>query len=173
MELMETKQCRDCGEELPITEFHYSDKSRGIRKSYCKGCSYKRVKKHIDKDPLAYRAAMQRYYKENPEKYPGNHYNQKVPPVSGGYIIDCLLTDDSYIGCSKNLRNRRYKHSRNVGVRKNKPLSKLIKELGWEAFEFRVLEECDGEIIFERETHWIQELRPNLNSHKNPNKKKK
>jgi len=83
------------------------------------------------------------------------------------------LTDDSYIGCSKNIRNRKYRHSRNVGS-KNKQLSKLIKEYGWEAFEFRVLEECDGEIIFERETHWIQELQPNLNRWKNlKNKKRK
>ena len=163
---METKTCKDCNKELPIEQFHYGNKARGIRKSYCKECSYEHNKKHIAKDPLAYKSYMQRYYKENPERYPGNHKTKKIPPVAGVYIVECLLTDDKYIGCSSNLRNRRYKHSRNVGNSKNKPLSKLIKEYGWEAFNFDVLELCDKEIIFERETHWCDKLKPNLNNYK-------
>ena len=161
-----TKECKDCGVDKDLNEYHYSDKKKGILKSYCKDCSYNRAKKHIEKDPLAHYYYMKRYYKENPDKYPGNYITKKVPPVAGVYIIECLLTDDKYIGCSSNLRNRRYKHSRNVGVGKQKPLSKLIKEYGWEAFSFDVLEECDREMIFERETHWIQELKPNLNNYK-------
>ena len=164
---METKICKDCNKELPIEDFHYSDKKNGIKKSYCRDCSYNRVQEHIAKDPIAYQYYMKRYYNENPEKYPGNHKNKKIPPVSGVYIIECLLTDDKYIGCSSNLRQRKYKHSRNVGVSKQQRLSKLIKEYGWEAFSFDVLETCDKEIIFERETHWIQELKPNLNKWKN------
>ena len=80
---------------------------------------------------------------------------------------------DSYIGCSSNLRNRRYRHSRNVGNGRNKALSKLIKEYGWEAFSFDVLEECSKEQIFIRETHWINELQPNLNKYKKDGKQKK
>jgi len=160
------KQCLDCEDILPITYFHYSDKPNGRRKSYCKDCSYIRAQAHFEKDPIAYRSYMKRYYKENPEKYPGNHYNQKIPATCGVYIVDCLLTDDSYIGCSANLRNRRYRHSRNIGAGKNKPLSKLINELGWEAFDFRVLEECDPSVKFERETHYIQIYNPSLNTYK-------
>lgn len=163
---METKICKDCEKDLPLEDYHYADKKNGILKSYCKDCSYERAKKHIAKDPLAYKYYMQRYYKENPDKYPGNHKNKKIPAVSGVYIIECLLTDDKYIGCSSNLRNRRYKHARNVGVGKQQHLSKLINELGWEAFSFDVLELCDKDKIFERETHWIQELQPNLNKNK-------
>jgi len=163
----EVKMCRDCEEILLIDYFHYSDKKRGIRKSYCKECCYQRAKKSIAKDPIAYKSYMIKYYKEHPECFAGNHKTKKIPPKSGVYLIDCLLTDDSYIGCSKNLRNRKYRHSRNVGNSKNKPLSKLIKQLGWEAFDFVVLEECDAKDIFVRETHWIQELQPNLNRNKN------
>jgi group I intron endonuclease len=109
---------------------------------------------------------MQRYIRENPEKYPGNYKTKKYPPVAGVYIIECSLTQDKYIGCTNNLRNRRYKHARNVGRSVQRDLSKLIKEYGWECFTFDVLETCDKDKIFERETYWIQELKPNLNRNK-------
>lgn len=161
------KECKDCGVERPLEDYHYSDKKNGILKSYCKDCSYKRAQEHIAKDPIAHYYYMKRYYRENPDRYPGNHKTKKIPPVAGVYIIECLLTDDKYVGCSANLRNRRYKHARNVGRGKQHNLSKLINELGWEAFSFDVLETCDKKDIFDRETHWIQELKPNLNIAKN------
>ena len=163
---METKLCKDCNKELDINLFHFSNKALKRRKSYCKDCSYEHNKKHIAKDPLAYKYYMQRYYKENPEKYPGNHKAKKIDTIAGVYIIEHLLTDNTYIGCSSNLRNRRYKHSRNVGNSKNKPLSKLIKEYGWESFSFDVLELCDKSVMHERETHYIHKLNPTLNNYK-------
>ena len=93
--------------------------------------------------------------------------SNELSPVAGVYVIECLLTDDVYVGCSSNLRNRKYKHARNVGRAVQKELSKLIKQYGWEAFTFDVLETCDKKDIFERETHWIQEVKPNLNKNKN------
>ena len=162
-----TKTCKDCGKEKDLNEYHFSNKKTGILKSYCRDCSYERAKQHIEQDPLAYQYYQKRYYSENPDRYPGNHKAKKIPSVSGVYMIECLLTNDKYVGCSANLRHRKYQHSRNVGVGKQKALSKLIKEYGWSAFNFEVIETCDKEIIFERETHWIQELKPNLNQNKN------
>ena len=63
---METKICKDCGEDRPLDEYHYSDKKKGILKSYCKDCSYKRVQEHIDKDPITHRHYMNRYYRKIP-----------------------------------------------------------------------------------------------------------
>lgn len=163
---MESKTCTRCGKDHPIERYHYANKAKGIRKSVCPECSYQYAKENIEKDPIAHFHYMKRYYNENPEKYPGNHRNKKIPPVAGVYVIECLLTDDKYVGCSSNLRNRRYKHARNVGRAVQKELSKLIKQFGWEAFSFDVLEECDKKDIFERETHWIQEIKPNLNRNK-------
>ena len=160
------KECKDCGVEKDYSEYHYSDKPNGTLKSYCKECSYVRVKKHIDEDPLAYRAYTQRYIRENPDKYPGNHTSKSRPKVAGVYIISCSLTDDSYVGCSSNLRNRYYKHKRNVGFGVQKDLSKLIKEYSWECFSFDILEVCEPEQIFEKETEYIKELKPNLNRNK-------
>lgn len=163
---METKICKDCGEEKTLDQYHYSNKKTGILKSYCGECSYKRVQAHINEDPLAHRAYMKRYIRENPEKYPGNHITKSTPTRSGVYIISCNLTDDSYVGCSSNLRNRQYKHKRNNGRAVQKDLKKLIAEYGWECFSFDVLELCEPDTIFERETYWIQKLQPNLNRNK-------
>ncbi len=162
---MESKVCLDCEKELPTEMFHYAHKKKGILKSYCKQCSYNRVQKHIEKDPIAHYHYMKRYYRENPEKYPGNHASKKHPAVCGVYKIDCMLTNDSYIGCSGNIRGRMYKHQKASGRGKQQNLYKLIKEYGWEAFNVEILEECTKENMFERETHWIQELQPNLNKY--------
>ena len=166
-ENQENKACTRCSEDYPIESYHYANKAKGIRKSVCRDCSYLYSKEFIAKDPIAFKSYMRRYIKEHPSDYPGNHKSNKVPTVSGVYIINSLLTDDSYIGASSNLRNRRYKHSRNVGKSKQHKLSKLIDEYGWQAFEFRVLEECAKEDIFTLETQYINKLKPNLNIQKN------
>jgi len=163
---MEYKTCTRCGKDHPVESYHYANKARGIRKTVCKDCSYLYAKEHIEKDPIAHHYYMKRYYNENPDRYPGNYRSKKIPPVAGVYIIECLLTDDKYVGCTSNLRNRKYKHSRNVGKSKQTNLSKLIKEYGWSAFSFDVLEECDRANIFIKETEWINKLQPNLNNYK-------
>ncbi len=162
---METKECKDCKKELPVDMFHYSNKPKGLLKSYCKQCSYSRVQEHIEKDPIAFKHYMNKYYRENPERYPGNHISKKHPAVCGVYKIDCMLTNDSYIGCSSNIRGRMYKHRKAHGRGKQQNLYKLIQEYGWEAFNVEVLEKCTKENMFERETYWIQELQPNLNKY--------
>lgn len=163
---METKVCTCCGTDLPISHYHYANKSRGIRKSVCRDCSYKKAQDFIAKDPIAHHHYMKRYYNENPEKYPGNHISKKLPSKTGVYIVDCLLTEDSYVGCTTNLRNREWTHFNAKGKSKNKKLAKLVNEYGREAFEFRVLEYCDKEDMFELETKYIQELNPNCNTNK-------
>jgi predicted GIY-YIG superfamily endonuclease len=162
----ESKVCKDCGRERPLKEYHYSNKPKGQKKSYCKDCCYERNKIQIAKDPVAWRYYQQRYYEENPEKYPGNYVTKTIPMVCGVYKIDCVLTDDSYVGCSKNIRGRMYKHRKASGRGKQQNLYKLIKLYGWEAFNVTVLEECDKEVLFERETYWINKLQPNLNKNK-------
>jgi predicted GIY-YIG superfamily endonuclease len=161
-----TKICKDCGKDLPLSMYHYSNKPKGQLKSYCKDCSYERNKVQIAKDPVAWRYYQQRYYKENPHKYPGNHHNKKIPKVCGVYKIECLLTDDFYIGVSTNVRDRMYKHRKASGRGKQQNLYKLIQQYGWEAFDTTILEECDKSVMFERETYWIQKLQPNLNKSK-------
>lgn len=35
---METKICTKCGKELPLDDFHWRDKAKGIKRSECKNC---------------------------------------------------------------------------------------------------------------------------------------
>lgn len=163
---MDTKKCTRCEGDFPVESYHYSNKKKGIKKSICKDCSYLYHKENIEKDPIAYKHYMNRYYRENPEKYPGNHISKNMPKECGVYKISCVLTDDSYIGCSTNIRDRMYKHRKAHGRGKQQNLYKLIREYGWEAFDVEILELCDRKEVFKRETFWIQELKPNLNKNK-------
>ena len=163
---MDTKKCTRCEGDFPVESYHYSNKSRGIRKSVCKNCSYIYAQESIAKDPIAYYHYMKRYMRENPERYPGNHISKSIPTECGVYKISCVLTDDSYIGCSSNIRDRIYKHRKAYGRGKQQNLYKLIREYGWEAFDVEVLELCDRKMLFVRETHYIQEHKPNLNNNK-------
>ena len=163
---METKTCKDCKRELDVNEFHFANKKTGVLKSYCRDCCYDRQQAHIAKDPVAFKHYMNRYYRENPEKYPGNHITKSLPKLCGVYKISCVLTNDSYVGCSTNIRDRIYKHRKASGRGKQRNLYKLIKEYGWEAFDVEVLELCDKSVMFEKETAWIEYLQPNLNTNK-------
>ena len=160
---MEMKICRDCGKEKPIELFHWSDKGKGITKSYCNACSVLRAREHVEADPVAYRIYSQQYYRENPEKYPGNYITKSTPRQSGVYKITCLITGDTYVGCSNNLRSRLYKHKRNTGWSVQKDLKKLINLYTWDAFKWEILEICEPEVKFERETFHIQNEKPTLN----------
>lgn len=160
------KRCKDCGVEKDIQEFNITDKERGYRKSYCKECSYNRAVEWIEENTEQRKQYMNRYYAENPDKFVGNHVSKSVPAVCGIYKITCDITQDFYIGTSKNIRDRIYKHKRNVGRSKNKKLSKLIKQWGWENFSVAVLEECSEEVRFEKETAWIEYMNPQLNDKK-------
>lgn len=162
----EMKTCSTCGNDYPVNTYHYANKAKGIRKTVCKDCSYKKAQAFIEKDPVAHYHYMKRHYRENPQMYPGNHYNKKIPAKTGVYIIECLLTDDSYIGTTTNLRHRKYVHFRGVGGGKNKKLTKLIKEYGEAAFNFRVLCECSKEEMWEKETYYCEKYQPNLNIYK-------
>ena len=126
---METKICKDCGQELDVSLFHYAHKKKGILKSYCKDCSYKRVRKHIDEDPVAWQHYMKRYQQENPEKFPGNYKTKTIPMQCGVYKVSCVLTDDEYIGCSSNIRGRIYKHRKANGRGKQQ---NLYHDRDWE-----------------------------------------
>ena len=162
----ENKECTRCGINHPIETYHYSNKSNGIRKSVCKDCSYQYAKEHIAQDPIAHYHYMKRYVRENPDKFPGNHIAKSIPRKVGVYKITCVLTGDSYIGCSTNIRDRIYKHKKAYGRAKQKNLYKLIQEYSWEAFDVEVLELCSKEDRFERETFYIHKQNPNLNTNK-------
>ena len=159
---METKKCKACGDEKSLNDYHYS---KGVYKSYCKVCANKRSVEYKRKKADEWNKYQREYYKMNKEKHAGNHTKKNEVAPCGVYEITCLITGDTYVGSSKNIRSRIYKHKRNVGWSKQKDLAKLIKAYGWndETFSWKVLEYTTPEQRFERERFYKAELKPTLN----------
>jgi len=44
-----TKICKDCKLELPISDYYYTNRKKGILKTCCKKCSHKRVNMSVSK----------------------------------------------------------------------------------------------------------------------------
>lgn len=80
----------------------------------------------------------------------------------GIYKITNLITGDCYIGQSRNLKKRINNHHQK-GIH-SKLFEDHIKEYGWESFETEILEECDTEVLLEREAYYIELLKPTYNT---------
>lgn len=96
-------------------------------------------------------------------KNPLTRYNRFK---AGVYMITCNANGKRYVGstrtkfcerfsCHKN-RLKRRKHS-------NRKMLACAKKYGIGSFEFSVIEECEPQKAYEREQHWINELKPELN----------
>lgn len=83
--------------------------------------------------------------------------------ISGIYRIINKITDECYIGSSKNIKQRWYGH-KCCSAWKRQPNFKLYKDMsqyGLDNFIFEVIEETSS--LREREQYWIDELKPSYN----------
>lgn len=76
---------------------------------------------------------------------------------SGVYQILNLINGKRYIGSSKNILKRfcAHKNSNQLGKHSNAHLTNAFKKYGIQNFEFSILEECEENILFEREQYWV------------------
>lgn len=75
------------------------------------------------------------------------------------YCFHCIFSGKKYIGKSTNIKQRLSRHRRNV---KNNVLSKFytaVKKYGWDGFVFGIVEECDVNILDEREIFYIEKYK--------------
>lgn len=87
---------------------------------------------------------------------------------SGIYKITNLLTDDFYIGSSKNVSKRWNQHcfrSRN-NSRRPTYFHTMLKEYGVRNFSVEIIEECDSDVsvLRDREQYYINYLKPLYNT---------
>ena len=84
--------------------------------------------------------------------------------VCGIYKIVCNNAK-FYIGSSKNIQQRFYKHRRELrkGVHKNEHLQYAYNKYGEECFTFEVIELCDIDKQYSQEQHYINLLQPTYN----------
>lgn len=86
--------------------------------------------------------------------------------ISGVYKITNTVTNDFYIGSSKNVKQRWIAH-KSPSTWKNYPNKQLYKDMqkyGLEKFEFQMLEEAEPEQLKEVEQQFIEKLKPAYNS---------
>lgn len=89
--------------------------------------------------------------------------------VCGIYKITYIKTGESYIGRSKDIRNRWKQHilsSLNIGSIAHTTFHNFLSEKGLQNFTFEILEEVTPEKLSEREKYWISfyETNKQLNS---------
>lgn len=87
----------------------------------------------------------------------------------GVYLITCKVNNKKYVGCSNNIDRRWAWHRSNLrnGTHHNQHLQRAWNKYGSEAFVFTLLEETDVDSRFDRETEYINKLRPEYNMKKN------
>ena len=86
--------------------------------------------------------------------------------ISGVYKITNKLTGDFYIGSSKNIKQRWYRHKCSSSWKRlpNSKLYKAMAEFGLDIFLFNIIEETDN--LREREQYWIDQLKPSYNDYR-------
>lgn len=87
--------------------------------------------------------------------------------MTGVYIIKNLVNGKVYIGQSKNVRERIYKHKSRLrhGVHKNSHLQNAFRKYGEKAFWFGPLCECLEDELDQRERVWIEWYRATNRKH--------
>lgn len=82
----------------------------------------------------------------------------------GIYKIENIINSKIYIGSSVNLDNREYKHfwmlARNN--HDNEYLQHSYNKYGKDSFKFDIIEECDENILIEKENHYIDIYKSNI-----------
>jgi group I intron endonuclease len=88
-----------------------------------------------------------------------NHNNVMKTPISGVYKITSPA-GNVYVGSSRDLKRRKNDRSKPSFARKARVgrLSASLREHGWQAHAFEVLEECPPEMLLIRERHWQEAL---------------
>lgn len=73
--------------------------------------------------------------------------------------IYCAIHRESlrcYVGSSFNLRSRRHSHLSNARRGSLNAFHSALRELGFDSFDFEILEICDKSLLVERESFWIK-----------------
>ena len=86
--------------------------------------------------------------------------------ICGIYKIINTVTNDFYIGSSKNVKNRWMSHKKPSTWKRctNNPMYQDMKKYGVDKFELQILEEAEVEQLKEKEQQFIETLKPIYNN---------
>ena len=82
-----------------------------------------------------------------------------------GYVYKLIntITQDEYIGKSKNPKNRFMKHKSNAKRNGQTYLYRAMRKYGLDNFEMTIIEKCSPDVLNEREIYWIDKIKPCYN----------
>lgn len=88
--------------------------------------------------------------------------------ISGVYKITNTITNDCYIGSSKDVKHRLAVHKYPSTWKKypNKQLYQDMKKYGVDKFEFQILEEVESEQLKKVEQEFVETLKPTYNNYR-------
>ena len=86
-----------------------------------------------------------------------------ISKTSGIYKITCTLSGKIYIGQSKNMSYRVSSHKRDLrkNIHRNTYLQNSYNKYGLDNFKFEELEQCDVNLLNEREAFWAESIDKN------------
>lgn len=81
--------------------------------------------------------------------------------VVGIYKIENAVNGKVYIGQSTNMARRwvEHRHELKKGIHDNDYLQKSYDKYGTESFLFKIIEECDKDVLCSREQYWIDKYK--------------
>jgi hypothetical protein len=180
------KKCNKCSETKSISEFSKNKASKDGVNNRCKVCDKFATKQWQLDNP--------EYSKENAKNWRINNLERKKELVknwilnnserqkkniknwkyktSGVYAIYDNNNTLLYIGQSKQLNGRISNHKSFIknpakALSYEQPLYYALNQC--KSVYFNVIEECSPTTLLEREAHYITQLKPLLNKHKNEN----
>lgn len=168
---MSTKTCNDCGINKPLACYSKRTASKDGLAHRCKACDIVRKRDWVANNPEKKKAYDKQWVVNNPEQMKKliNNLHYSIEP--GVYMIKNIITGDCYIGASKHPYARAKQHlsyRKDTTTEFNSP-DELVYDLqryGKESFVFGMLEYCDKNQMFERETHYICIYQPTYNTRK-------
>lgn len=76
--------------------------------------------------------------------------------ICGIYCIENLVNGKKYIGQSIDVKRRFAQHKRSSNIKRNYFLYQSFEKYGIENFKFYTLEECDVDLLNDKEKYWIE-----------------
>lgn len=77
------------------------------------------------------------------------------------YRITCIANGKHYVGQTVHWKERKSTHLRKLrsGIHENRHLQRAWNTYGESSFEIAIIEQCNVEMLDQREIHWINELK--------------
>ena len=157
------KVCKTCKKEKSLNLFPKDSCQTSGYSLYCKVCNRITQKAYRDKNKRLLVEKRKIWGIENGEALKKKERVRSFSITPGIYMVKNLITGAFYIGQSTRPYIRKANHF-STSEKKIAPLHLAMSEYGKKAFVFGIIEHCTEEELLERESYYIQKLKPQYNT---------